>query len=144
MDADPSTPSPALPVAANVSMKLPPFWPDAAKVWFAQADAQFTIKHVTVSKTKFYHAVAILPKKWPHSSSTSSGLLLLWTPTRYRRNFDNFVFSQQLSEVRGFGVPASHWRPETVTPDKPDVCLVSRQLQAGLHPQGTVFLPFTF
>ena len=30
-------PSPdAVPVAANVSMKLPTFWPDTAKVWFAQ------------------------------------------------------------------------------------------------------------
>ena len=32
-------PSPdAVPVAANVSMKLPTFWPDAEEVWFAQAD----------------------------------------------------------------------------------------------------------
>ena len=43
-------------------MKLPVFWPDAAKVWFAQADAQFAIRSVTVRKTKFYHAVAILPQ----------------------------------------------------------------------------------
>ena len=55
-------PSPSVPVAANVSLKLPVFWPDAAEVWFAQADAQFAIKSITVSKTKFYHAVASLPK----------------------------------------------------------------------------------
>ena len=47
-------PSPdAVPVAANVSMKLPTFWPDAVEVWFAQADAQFAIRNVTISKTKF-------------------------------------------------------------------------------------------
>ena len=40
----------AVPMAANDSMKLPVFWPDAAEVWFAQADAQF--RNVTVSKTK--------------------------------------------------------------------------------------------
>ena len=44
-------------------MKLPVFWPDAAKVWFAQGDAQFGIRNVTVSKTKFYHAVAVLPQE---------------------------------------------------------------------------------
>ena len=56
-------PSPdAVPVASNVSMKLPTFWPDAAKVWFAQADAQFAIWNLTVSKTKFYHEVAVLPQ----------------------------------------------------------------------------------
>ena len=30
-------------------------------MWFAQADAQFAIKSITVSKTKFYHVVASLP-----------------------------------------------------------------------------------
>ena len=34
-------------LAANVSMKLPVFWPDAAEVWFSQADAQFAIRNVT-------------------------------------------------------------------------------------------------
>ena len=53
---------PSFPVANNVAMKLPVFWPDSAEVWFAQADAQFAIKTITVSKTKFYHAVASLPQ----------------------------------------------------------------------------------
>ena len=53
--------SDAVLVAANVSMKLPTFWPDALEVWFAQVDAQ--IQSVTVSKTKFYHAVAVLPQE---------------------------------------------------------------------------------
>ena len=29
--------SDAVPVAGNVSMKMPTFWPDTAEVWFAQA-----------------------------------------------------------------------------------------------------------
>ena len=57
----PSSPSPVV----NVSMKLPVFWPDAAEVWFAQGDNQFTIRSVTVSKMKFYHAVAVLPQEVP-------------------------------------------------------------------------------
>ena len=57
----PSTDS--VPVAANVHMKLPTFWPAAAEVWFAQADAQFAIGNLTSRKTKFYHAVADLPQE---------------------------------------------------------------------------------
>ena len=49
-------------VAANVALKLPMFKPEAAEVWFAQADAQFAIKNILVSKTKFYHEVASLPQ----------------------------------------------------------------------------------
>ena len=41
-------------------MKLPVFWPGAAEACFALAEAQFAIMTVTVSKTKFYHAVARL------------------------------------------------------------------------------------
>ena len=55
--------SDAVPVAANISMKLPIFWPDAVEVWFAQADTQFAIRNVMVSKTKFYHLVAVLPQE---------------------------------------------------------------------------------
>ena len=57
----PPSPSPA-PVAF-ISMKLPDFSSDAAEVWFAKADAQFSICSISVSKTKFYHGVAVLPKE---------------------------------------------------------------------------------
>ena len=46
-------------VANNVSMKLPAFWPDAAEVWYPQADAQFAISSISVSKTKFERAAAV-------------------------------------------------------------------------------------
>ena len=48
---------------ANVSMKLLAFWPEAAEVWFAQADAQFRIWNISVSKTKFYHTVTVLSQE---------------------------------------------------------------------------------
>ena len=50
-NADLLPPPPVPAVAANVALKLPVFWPKAAKVWLAQADAQFEIKSLTVSKT---------------------------------------------------------------------------------------------
>ena len=61
-NADLLPPPPVPVVAMNVALKLPMFWPEAAKVWFAQADAQFAIKSITVSKTKFYHVLASLPQ----------------------------------------------------------------------------------
>ena len=42
-------------------MKLPAVWPDAAEVWFLQADMQFSIRKV--SGSKFYNAVAVLPQE---------------------------------------------------------------------------------
>ena len=63
-DAPFPSPADAVPVVASsaVHMKLPAFWPDAAEVWFAQADAQFAIRNISSSKTKFYHAIAVLPQ----------------------------------------------------------------------------------
>ena len=58
----PSAPASPSPVA-NVSMKLPVIWPDAAEVWFDQVKTQFGIRNVSVSKTKFDHAVAVLPQE---------------------------------------------------------------------------------
>ena len=46
-----------------VSVKLPPFWPEKAKLWFAQAEAQFDIKNITVEKTKYSHIVSMLDSK---------------------------------------------------------------------------------
>ena len=64
-DAFSSQAAEPVPVVAGaaVHMKLPTFWPDAAEVWVAQADAQFAIRNLTSSKTKLYHAVAVLPQE---------------------------------------------------------------------------------
>ena len=62
-DLFPPSASSSSPVTANVSIKLPVFWPDLAEVRFAQADTQFAIRSVTVNKTKFYQAVAVLSQE---------------------------------------------------------------------------------
>ena len=48
---------------AHVSLKLPPFWPNRAELSFTHAEAQFVIKHITRSKTKFAHALTMLDTK---------------------------------------------------------------------------------
>ena len=46
-----------------VSIKLPQFWPDKTRFWFAQAEAQFHTKGITNEKTKFSHVVTMLDSK---------------------------------------------------------------------------------
>uniref|UniRef100_A0A5S6QTC1 RNA-directed DNA polymerase n=1 Tax=Trichuris muris TaxID=70415 RepID=A0A5S6QTC1_TRIMR len=47
-------------LTSALAVKLPPFWPQNAKVWFAQAEAQFALGRITASLTKFYHTIASL------------------------------------------------------------------------------------
>ena len=42
----------------TVSVKVPAFWADSAEAWFVQVEAQFALKGVTVSLTKFYYCVS--------------------------------------------------------------------------------------
>ena len=43
-----------------VSVKLPTFWPDNPKSWFIQAEAEFSLRKITVEDTKYSHVVAAL------------------------------------------------------------------------------------
>ena len=49
-----------MPEANAVSVKLPSFWCSNPRAWFVQADAQFTLRNITVDDTKFWHVVAAL------------------------------------------------------------------------------------
>ena len=123
-------------------MKLPAFWPDAAEVWFAQADTQFAIGNVSVSKTKFYHAVAVLPQ-----DLASQSLDLIRTPlARYpyevlRKCFIMlYIYPEWLSAFWGSGLSSSLRRSEALASNEQDVGSPSRWLQAGFHPLRTVSL----
>lgn len=45
---------------AAVSVKIPPFWPLDPELWFLQVEAQFNVRNVTQSKTKYNHVVAAI------------------------------------------------------------------------------------
>ena len=48
---------------AVVSVKLPPFWPDKAVLWFTQAKAQFLLRNIMADKTKFAHVLTMMDSK---------------------------------------------------------------------------------
>ncbi len=50
-------------LVAAVAVKLPTFWADNPRTWFIHAESQFDISNVTVSRTKFNHIMASLPKE---------------------------------------------------------------------------------
>ena len=41
-----------------VAVKVLAFWPDSAEAWFVQTEAQFALKGVNVSSTKFYYCIS--------------------------------------------------------------------------------------
>ncbi|KRZ65364.1 hypothetical protein T10_9979 [Trichinella papuae] len=44
----------------SISVKLPPFWPHNPRMWFAQAEAQFYLRHVSASLTKYFYVISSL------------------------------------------------------------------------------------
>jgi hypothetical protein len=49
---------------STVAVRLPPFWAERPAVWFAQAEAQFTLAGISSEKTKFYYVISQLEHQY--------------------------------------------------------------------------------
>ena len=95
-----ASPAPEPKMSENaVSIKLPTFWSQQPKVWFAQTEAQFSIRNITEEVTKFHYVVSALdqetavrvldiiqevPAKTPYTT-LKTRLLGTFTPSDYER-----------------------------------------------------------
>jgi hypothetical protein len=46
-----------------VAVRLPPFWAERPEVWFAQAEAQFSLAGISNVKTNFFHVISQLKSR---------------------------------------------------------------------------------
>ncbi|KAH7979430.1 hypothetical protein HPB49_009408 [Dermacentor silvarum] len=61
------------PTVSAVELKLPPFWPADAELWFIHVEAQFTARRITADLTRCHHIVSSFP---PATASEFRDLLL--------------------------------------------------------------------
>jgi hypothetical protein len=49
---------------SRVAVRLPPFWAERPAVWFAQAQAQFSLAGITNERTKFNYVISQLDQRY--------------------------------------------------------------------------------
>jgi hypothetical protein len=49
---------------SQVAVRLSPFWVERPAVWFAQAEAQFSLAGISSEKTKFFHVISQLDHQY--------------------------------------------------------------------------------
>jgi hypothetical protein len=59
-----TTNSPMSAEISSVAVRLPPFWAERPNVWFAQAEAQFTLAGISSEQTKFYYVISQLDHRY--------------------------------------------------------------------------------
>ena len=117
-----------------VSLKLPTFWTSQPEVWFAQAEAQFSLRHITADDTKYYYVLAALDQ------TTATRLLDLIsqppTDNKYQTLKDRLVDTFGLSK-RERASRLLHFRP--LGDSKPSTMMDEMLALLGDHPPCLLF-----
>ena len=79
-----------------VSLKLPSFWAQQPRVWFAQAESQFAIRKITAAETKYHYVVAALDQET--ATRVLDVIEEIPTSNPYQTLKDRLLDSFQLSE----------------------------------------------
>ena len=80
----------------SVALKLPLFWTSCSRAWFAQIEAQFSIRNITADDTKYYYVISPLDS----GTATRAQLLLVSPPTenKYQAIKEFLISAFDLSE----------------------------------------------
>jgi tagatose-1,6-bisphosphate aldolase non-catalytic subunit AgaZ/GatZ len=65
---------------SRVAVQLPPFWPERPAMWFAQAEAQFTLASINSEHIKFCHVISQLD----HRYAAEVEDIITGTPQRWK------------------------------------------------------------
>ena len=117
-----------------VTLKLPTFWTSQPDVWFAQAEAQFTLRGIAADDTKYYYVLAALDQ------STATRLLdLINNPpahNKYKALKDRLIDTFGLSK-RERASRLLHFRP--LGDSKPSALMDEMLALLGDHPPCLLF-----
>jgi len=79
------------PAHVQAFYKLPPYWPNNPRVWFAQVEAQFSTHGIAVQRTMFDYVVANLT---PDIAIEIRGLILRPPEESYSHNQPHFNYNR--------------------------------------------------
>jgi hypothetical protein len=125
---------------SRVAVRLAPFWAERPAVWFAQAEAQFSLASISTETTKFYHVIAqlghryaaevedvitSLPQQDPYTKLKSE-LLKRLSPSKEQRAQQLLTFeemgdrkpSQFLRHLRGLALDVPDYLLHTIWTDR--------------------------
>ena len=124
-----------------VSIRMPPFMESAIRGWFSIIEANFALRNITVSSTKYYHVLSALPPEIVSKISASvlneqsydalkNALIQIHERTKPE------LFARLISKTRMTGRPSNYLQELMSIADKVGVGedLVKHQFTSALPP----------